>query len=120
MRRCKSCNQFFRVTECTCPFCAKSACENKGSLKNLLLTAAAATAVAGPGCICRPLYGIVIFDGGEAGGGFEAGGGSETGGSFETGGGTAAGGGSATGGGSQDADSGIDAGDDDGGTDGGP
>ena len=44
MRRCRACNQFFRVVECTCPFCAKSACEKKTSLKTVLLAGAAAAA----------------------------------------------------------------------------
>jgi hypothetical protein len=68
VRRCKSCNQFFRVTQCTCPFCAKSACDKKGSLKTVLLTAAAAAATVAASCSPlpepRPLYGAVFFDAG--------------------------------------------------------
>jgi hypothetical protein len=73
MRRCKSCNQFFRVTECTCPFCTKSACDKKTHLKTALLAAAAAGATIAASCAPfpepRPAYGIVVFpDAGTDGG----------------------------------------------------
>jgi hypothetical protein len=62
MRRCKACNQFFRVTECECPFCLKSACDKKGHLKTALLAAAAAGATIAASCSPmpepRPLYGV--------------------------------------------------------------
>jgi hypothetical protein len=73
MRRCRSCNQFFRAVECTCPFCAQAACDRKTKLKTALLTAAAAAATVAASCgpipEPRPLYGAVFFDAGTDGGG---------------------------------------------------
>jgi len=69
LRRCDHCAQFFKQEELTCPHCGKARSVASGRAA-LALAVAAATLLAG-NCGSyqpRPLYGVVIFDGGSDGG----------------------------------------------------
>jgi hypothetical protein len=73
MRRCHKCDQFFKVLECICPHCNTSACENKSTLKAMLVGAGLAAATVAAACgenpEPRPLYGVAVFpDAGNDGG----------------------------------------------------